>query len=89
VYNSDLMVFDGSFARIRQLQLGYTLPNALTNKIKVRNARLYVSLDNYFTFTDYPGFDPEGGNWGGNSLGIDRGVYPVPRTAIFGMSFSF
>jgi len=88
-YNSDMMIFDGSFAKIRQLQLGYTLPNAITNKISVQNVRLYVSLDDYFVFTDYKGLDPEGGNNGGNSVGIDRGAYPTPRKALFGVSFTF
>lgn len=88
-FNSDLMVFDGSFARIRQMQLGYTFPNSLTNKLKIKNARIYISLDDFFTFTDYPGLDPEGGNGGGNSLGIDRGAYPVSRKALAGISFTF
>ncbi|MBC3540788.1 SusC/RagA family TonB-linked outer membrane protein [Rufibacter sediminis] len=89
VYSSDLMVFDGSYARVRQLQLGYTLPNTLTSRIKIKSARLYVSLDNYFTFTDYPGLDPEAGSNNANSLGIDRGTYPVPRLAMFGLNFNF
>ncbi len=89
VYNSDLMLFDGSYARIRQLQLGYTLPNSLTERISVRNARFYVSLDDFFTFTDYPGLDPEAGSNDVNSLGIDRGVYPIPRKALAGLTFSF
>ncbi|HEX4876680.1 MAG TPA: TonB-dependent receptor [Chitinophagaceae bacterium] len=89
VYNSDMMIFDGDFLRIRQLQLGYTLPNKLLNRIKVKKARVYVSLDDFFTFTRYPGVDPEGGSNGGNSLGIDRGGYPIPRKAVFGLSFSF
>jgi TonB-linked SusC/RagA family outer membrane protein len=88
-YNSDMMIFDGSFAKIRQLQLGYTLPNSFTNKISVQNVRLYFSLDDYFTFTKYKGLDPEGGNAGGNSIGIDRGVYPTPKKALFGLSFTF
>lgn len=88
-YNSDMMVFDGSFAKIRQMQLGYTIPNAITNKIKVQNVRFYISLDDYFVFTKYKGLDPEGGNGGGNSVGIDRGVYPTPRKALFGVSLSF
>ncbi|AKD05430.1 membrane protein [Pontibacter korlensis] len=89
VYNSDLMLFDGSYARIRQLQLGYTLPNAVTERISVQNARFYVSLDDYFTFTDYPGLDPEAGSNNVNSLGIDRGVYPIPRKALVGLTFNF
>ena len=89
IYNSDLMIFDGSFTRIRQLQLGYTLPRNIANKLRVKNARVYVSLDDFFTFTKYPGVDPEGGNNGGNSIGIDRGGYPIPRKALAGITFSF
>jgi TonB-linked SusC/RagA family outer membrane protein len=89
IYNSDLMVFDGSFTKVRQLQLGYTLPASLANKIKFRNARVYVSLDDFFTFTKYPGVDPEAGSNGGNSIGIDRGGYPIPRKAVAGLTFTF
>lgn len=88
IYNSDLMVFDGSYVRIRQLQLGYTLPFHVLNKIRVKSARVYVSLDDFFTFTKYPGVDPEGGSNGGNSIGIDRGAYPIPRKAVVGFSIT-
>jgi hypothetical protein len=89
IYNSDLMVFDGSYTRIRQLQLGYTLPKSLLGRVKFKTARVYVSLDDFFTFTKYPGVDPEAGSNGGNSIGIDRGGYPVPRKAVAGLSFTF
>ena len=89
IYNSDLMVFDGSYTRIRQLQLGYSLPRNLMNSIRLKNARVYVSLDDFFTFTKYPGVDPEGGSNGGNSIGIDRGGYPVPRKAVLGLNITF
>lgn len=89
IYNSDLMIFDGSYTRIRQLQLGYTFPRTVLNRLKIKNARIYVSLDDFFTFTKYPGVDPEGGNNGGNSIGIDRGGYPIPRKALAGISFNF
>jgi TonB-linked SusC/RagA family outer membrane protein len=89
IYNSDLMIFDGSFTKIRQLQLGYTLPKSVLNKARIKNARVYVSLDDFFTFTKYPGVDPEGGSNGGNSIGIDRGGYPIPRKAVFGLSITF
>jgi hypothetical protein len=89
IYNSDLMIFDGSYTRIRQLQLGYTFPKTILNRLKIKNARLYVSLDDFFTFTKYPGVDPEGGNNGDNSIGIDRGGYPIPRKALAGISFNF
>ncbi|HYF30202.1 MAG TPA: TonB-dependent receptor [Chitinophagaceae bacterium] len=89
IYNSDLMIFDGSYTRIRQLQLGYTFSRTLLNRVRVKNARIYVSLDDFFTFTKYPGVDPEGGSNGGNSIGIDRGGYPIPRRAVAGISFTF
>lgn len=86
-YNSDMMVFDGSFVRIRQLQLGYSLPKTLLSKWKIKNARVYVSLDDYFTFTKYPGVNVETGS--GNGIGIDRGTYPLPRKALAGLTFTF
>ena len=52
-------VFDGSYFRIRQLQLGYTIPSRITRKIFIQNARVFVSLDDWFTFSKYPGGDPE------------------------------
>ena len=89
IYNSDLMIFDGSYMRIRQLQLGYSLPEAWMRSAGLKKARIYVSLDDFFTFTKYPGVDPEGGSNGQNSIGIDRGGYPIPRKAIVGLSFNF
>ena len=52
-------------------------------------AVFYVSLDNFFTFTKYKGMDPEAGTPRVNSLGIDRGVYPIPRKVLGGVTFSF
>ena len=52
-------VFDGSYFRIRQLQLGYTIPSRIVRKIFMQNARVFVSLDDWFTFSKYPGGDPE------------------------------
>ncbi|TCJ14239.1 TonB-dependent receptor [Flaviaesturariibacter flavus] len=89
IYNSDLMVFDGDFMRIRQLQLGYTFNPSLLRRAGMSSARIYVSLDDYFTFTKYPGVDPEVGNNGGASIGIDRGGYPIPRKATVGVNLSF
>jgi TonB-dependent starch-binding outer membrane protein SusC len=89
IYNSDMMIFKGAYTRIRQLQLGYTLPTSLLSRAKINNARMYVSFDDYFTFTDYQGVDPEGGSNDENSIGIDRGGYPLPRKVMFGLTFSF
>lgn len=88
-WNSDQLVFDGAFTRIKQIQLGYTLPASLLGKIKLGALRAYVSLEDYFTFTKYPGMDPEAGSTNNNSIGIDRGVYPISKKVVFGLSCSF
>ena len=88
IYNSDLMVYKGSYVRIRQIQLGYTFPKSFF-KDKVDHLRLYVSMDDYFTFTNYPGMDPSTGTGRSNGQGIDRGYYPTPRKLYFGLSFRF
>lgn len=89
IYNGDLMVFDGSYMRVKQLQVGYTLPKSLLDKAGINNLRVYISLEDYFTFTKYPGLDPEAGSGNNNSLGIDRGVYPIPRKFMTGLSVNF
>ena len=58
-WESDEMVYDGSYFRIRHLQLGYTIPERMARKIFMQNVRLYVSFDDWFTFSSYPGGDPE------------------------------
>lgn len=88
-YNSDMMVFDGSYVRIRQIELGYTLPASFLSKARISNARIFVSLNNYFTFTNYPGVDPVAGSDNVQSLGIDRGVYPIAKKVMTGVSLSF
>jgi len=88
-YDTDLMVESGSFMRIKQIQFGYTLPSNIANKMNVGNLRLYVSLDDFFTFTGYKGLDPEVGNFGFNSIGVDRGFYPTAAKTVFGLSIDF
>ncbi|WP_299550846.1 TonB-dependent receptor [Seonamhaeicola sp.] len=88
-YDTDLMVENGSYMRIKQIQFGYTFPSELISKAKIKNLRVYVSLDDYFTFTKYNGLDPEIGNFNFNSLGVDRGFYPTAARALFGLSLDF
>ncbi len=76
---SDYFVEDGSFLRIKNVQLGYTLPQSVLTKMKMGNLRVYVSGTNIFAFTNYSGLDPEIGNRGSLEIGIDRGFYPAPR----------
>jgi hypothetical protein len=89
--SSNMLVFDASFFKIKQIQLGYTLPSKLTKKIKMSSLRAYVSLDDWFTFTKYPGFDPETSHAGSSAsgLGIDFGSYPISKKLVFGVNVSF
>ncbi len=89
VYRSDLMVSKGSYMRIKQVQFGYTIPNAITSKFGVSSLRAYISLDDYFTITKYKGLDPEAGSGTDNRLGVDKGVYPIAAKFLFGLSASF
>ncbi len=78
---SDFYVEDGSFLRLRNLQIGYNLPSRLLNKIKLQGLRIYLSANNLFTVTNYSGFDPEIGTTGWIlDTGIDKGFYPSNRT---------
>ncbi len=85
---SDAVVFDGSYAKIKQIQLGYTLPQSFTRKFKVDNLRIYGSLDDWFTFSKYPGFDPEITGTG-SSLGVDKGSYPTAKKVVVGVNITF
>lgn len=86
--SSDLYVKNGNYLRVRNVQLGYTLPLSLTRKAFVEKLRVYVNAENLLTFTSYDGFDPEISS-GGTSLGIDKGVYPQARTISLGASITF
>ena len=87
---SDAMVFDGSYFRINQIQLGYSLPSRLLKAVKLGEVRLYTSFDDYFTFTKYIGFDPVvAGDDAGKGRGLDRGTYPTAKRIMFGLNLSF
>ena len=79
---------DGSYMRIKLLSLGYTLPQSLLTTLHSQRIRVYVSAQNLVTFTKYTGFDPELGNQG-NSLGVDRGIYPQARVFLAGVNLGF
>lgn len=86
---SDLYIEDGSYIRLKNLQLGYTLPKDVVQKLGVTSARFYVAAQNLWTITGYNGFDPEVGARGSLDIGIDRGVYPQARTYMVGANISF
>ncbi|HKI44575.1 MAG TPA: TonB-dependent receptor [Balneolales bacterium] len=85
-YPSSFYLSDGSYFRIKTLQLGYSLPESIAHSFGIRGTRFYISGNNLLTFTKYTGFDPE---IGGSSYGIDRGIYPQARSYMFGWNITF
>ncbi len=87
---SDRFVEDGSYIRLKNVQIGYNLPKSIISKLKMEKFRLYLSAQNLLTFTDYSGLDPEiGATQGALDLGIDRGFYPQSRTFLGGVNITF
>ncbi|HKK44881.1 MAG TPA: TonB-dependent receptor [Balneolaceae bacterium] len=100
--DSGRWVEDGSYLRLKNIQIGYTLPKDLLNKVGIKNLRIYAQGQNVFTITKYSGYDPVissanalidgpigGGNDGLFSRGVDVGSYPSPRTLSLGVSLDF
>jgi hypothetical protein len=85
---SDGVVLDGSYLKIKQIQLGYTLPKNFLKRYMIENVRVYTSFDDWFTFTKYPGFDPEISGVG-RSMGVDKGSYPTSKKVVFGVNVTF
>ena len=93
---SDMYVRDGSYLRLKNLTLGYTLPRSLTSKVGISRLRIYGRAENLITWTKYWGFDPEiGAGWDNDSqkhntqfTGVDYGVYPQARTFTIGVNVS-
>ncbi len=88
-WTSDAAVYDGSYFKIKQIQLGYTLPTNIVKKAFMQNVRAYLSLDDFFTFTKYPGLDPETVTSKYNAPGIDDAAYPNMRKFVLGVSVTF
>ena len=90
---TDRWLEDGSYIRLKTLDIGYTLPKQLLKKIKLENVRIYTSIENLFTLTKYSGYTPDLGESGVDlgttynvfTRGIDQGRYPLPRTFSFGI----
>lgn len=85
---SDRYVEDGSFVKIKNVQIGYTLPDELYKTIGFTKIRIYTQVKNAFTFTKYSGYDPEISS-GVLDTGIDRGTYPQPRIFSLGVNVKF
>ncbi len=87
---SDFYVENGSYLRLKNLQIGYNLPRTLLETVKMKSLRVYLSFDNLFTVTSYTGLDPEIGNSGWIlDTAIDKGFYPQLKTVGFGLNASF
>ncbi|MCK4895083.1 MAG: TonB-dependent receptor, partial [Calditrichia bacterium] len=98
---STRFLFDGSYLRIKNINLGYTFSNKITDKIRAKTFKVYISAQNLFTFTKYPGLDPEmqtsdnatndpnSGNEGDLAVGIDWGTYPSARVFSIGLNIGF
>ena len=86
---SEFYIEDGSYFRLKNIQLGYTFPENLSKKAYMNKLRLYVSIQNVFTCTKYSGFDPEVSSNTLFARGLDQNSYPNARTFTFGVNVSF
>jgi len=86
---SDYFIEDASFLRIQNVQLGYTLKSQFVEKAGISKLRLYVSVNNLYTFTKYKGFDPAYTGNGSIDRGVDYGSYPTPRVTLLGLNVNF
>ncbi len=82
--DSSRFIESGAYLRLKNLQIGYTIPRRITEKAHINRCRLYVSGSNLFTLTKYTGYDPEVG-----TAGVDYGNYPQSRTITFGINLNF
>ena len=86
---SERFLENGNFLRLRQAQIGYSLPQSLLKKIYIEKLRFYVSGDNIFTITGYTGVDPEFSTSSPLNTGIDRHIYPFTRSFTVGAQLTF
>ena len=87
--DSSAMVYDGSYFKFKQIQLGYTLPKSLISKVGISHSRIYCSLDDFFTISKYPGFDPEASANATTGMGVDKGAYPTSKKVVLGFNIEF
>lgn len=88
---SDRFIEDASYLRIKNISLGYTFPRKWLKKVQIDYLRLYVNIQNLWTWTSYKGYDPEVGALNYNVLlrGVDDARYPSQRIYTFGLNFNF
>lgn len=92
-FASSRFLEDGSFLRLRNVSLGYTLPKSLIAPVGIESLRVYVNVTNLFTITKYSGADPEGNTAAdythGTVQGLDFAIPPQPRQVVFGVNLAF
>lgn len=94
---SDIYVENGSFLKLKNITLGYTLPKYISSKLGMQKLRFYITAQNLFTITKYSGYDPElgetdadsNGNYGVTELAVDRGQFPQSKQFIMGLNINF
>ncbi len=88
---SSYYLYDASYVRIKNINLSYTFPRELLSRLSLSNLTVYADIANVYTFTDYPGYDPESSSTGNSitSSGLDYGTFPLARTCTLGVKLSF
>ncbi|MCG8579849.1 MAG: SusC/RagA family TonB-linked outer membrane protein, partial [Bacteroidales bacterium] len=86
---SDLYVKSGNYIRLKNIQLGYTIPQSILSNNYIQRFRVFVSAENLLTIASYEGFDPEIASGEYTSIGVDRGIYPQSRTISVGANITF
>jgi TonB-linked SusC/RagA family outer membrane protein len=86
---SDLYVKNGNYIRLKNIQLGYTIPQSILSNNYIQRFRVFVSAENLLTIASYEGFDPEIASGAYTSIGVDRGIYPQSRTISVGANITF
>lgn len=88
---TDWRIYDATYVRIKNITLGYTFPKSVLQKTKLQGLKVYGSVDNVYTFSDYPGYTPETSSYGdGNTMmGVDYSTYPLSRKFTIGLTVNF
>jgi len=84
-------LFDASYIRLKNINLAYSIPSSISNRIKLNGVTIFVDVQNLHTWTKYPGYDPESSTSGNNltGAGIDYMTYPLARTFTYGLKMKF
>jgi len=85
---SNLWIEDGSYIRLKNIKLNYLLPKKISQSLGIESVNIYAMMQNFFTWTNYKGFDPEIPN-GGFSVGYDNISYPKSKDILFGLNLNF